>query len=511
MVRALRPVRLPEGLFRNGTSYQAKDRWNDASLVRWHDGALRPIGGWGRKTNNTGAQISNFLLNSSTEVIRNMFAWRANDGGTNLAVSSNSLVYVIDADGSTYQVIFASGTSAKDTVSFDGYGKGGYGYGPYGVTYDMQGRVPTPVTRAAFGSWGELLLLAADKSTVTGAAPMREYDPVTNAFSATTGVPECNDFIVTTTNRQVFAVGTDGEPRRIRTSDVEDRNTWTAATDNQVIDRTLAGEGTLLRCIEVLNSVLILGEKDLYRAEYVRPPLVWSTRPIGNNCGLITSDAVAHTDDFAVWWGDRAFWIFDGALKPLACDVIDYLYEDINLNQRSKIRAMVNSQYSEVWWLYQSNDGTDTDSYVYWNYAKRHWGTGKIDRTAGIDKGVLPFVTMVGSDGLLYNHELEFVLPSGGDIYATTGPLELGEGDNEMCVHQIFPDNECGCDTLQYTFYAKQLPGLNSVTFGPYQNDNPTGTTGVAGRQIQMRVDFLKSQTEHGHCRLEVSPGGGRG
>ena len=43
---SLIPLALPPGVYRNGTEFQQSNRWRDASLVRWRDGSLRPIGGW---------------------------------------------------------------------------------------------------------------------------------------------------------------------------------------------------------------------------------------------------------------------------------------------------------------------------------------------------------------------------------------------------------------------------------------------------------------------------------
>lgn len=40
------PLRLAPGVFRQGTRYMAKGRWHDTQLVRWHDGAMQPWGGW---------------------------------------------------------------------------------------------------------------------------------------------------------------------------------------------------------------------------------------------------------------------------------------------------------------------------------------------------------------------------------------------------------------------------------------------------------------------------------
>ena len=40
------PLKLPAGFYRNGTEFEASNRWRDGSLVRWLDGSLKPVGGW---------------------------------------------------------------------------------------------------------------------------------------------------------------------------------------------------------------------------------------------------------------------------------------------------------------------------------------------------------------------------------------------------------------------------------------------------------------------------------
>ena len=40
------PITIPPGLYMNGTYYDAKNRWHNANRVRWHNGSMRPIGGY---------------------------------------------------------------------------------------------------------------------------------------------------------------------------------------------------------------------------------------------------------------------------------------------------------------------------------------------------------------------------------------------------------------------------------------------------------------------------------
>lgn len=42
----LTALKIPPGVYRNGTKYQTKGRWYDASLVRCFEGTIRPVGGW---------------------------------------------------------------------------------------------------------------------------------------------------------------------------------------------------------------------------------------------------------------------------------------------------------------------------------------------------------------------------------------------------------------------------------------------------------------------------------
>lgn len=52
------PLKLPPGVRRNGTLYQAKGRWYSADLVRWWQDTMQPIGGWERFNRNDGQDVA---------------------------------------------------------------------------------------------------------------------------------------------------------------------------------------------------------------------------------------------------------------------------------------------------------------------------------------------------------------------------------------------------------------------------------------------------------------------
>ena len=61
------PLNIQPGVYRNGTDYQSKSRWRDASLVRWYEGTMRPVGGWRKRSNS-----------QLTGKCRGLLTWRTN-------------------------------------------------------------------------------------------------------------------------------------------------------------------------------------------------------------------------------------------------------------------------------------------------------------------------------------------------------------------------------------------------------------------------------------------------
>ncbi|MDJ0827912.1 MAG: hypothetical protein QNJ16_20695 [Rhodobacter sp.] len=505
----LQPIAPPPGMYKNGTPYGRKGRWVDGNLVRWHDGSIRPVGGWTRRQQAAGAgDIPSFITTPADEAARDMFAWRDNGNGQNVVIGTNEALYHLDSLGTVTDITFAGFTpnnGSKDPSTDSGYGRGLYGSGPFGVSTGSTGSEPLPPDRWYFAAFGEILI-----SGVRGNDDMHELNIGTLTMSVVTNAPTEPQDVCVSDQRQVIAIGGSGQPRRFQASEIEDRTDWTPATANQAVDRTVEGTGKLLRCIPVLRQILLLGENDARTARYIGPPYVYAIDLAAENCGPIAAEAVAKTERFAVWWGQRNFWMFDGSVKILDCEVMDFLQSDISENDISKITAFTNTDYTEIWWLYQSTSSTtgEIDSYVVWDYVARTWNTGRISRTVGLDKGVTSTPIYIDPDGLIYNHELDGVLPD-GTIFVESSGYEIGNGDVNVGVQFIYPDSE-NTGGLEYRLITRQLPNDAEYTFGPYtyQSSAPIPTTGVLGREVKLRVDVSDAAAEIGTHRLDIVGGG---
>jgi hypothetical protein len=217
---------------------------------------------------------------------------------------------------------------------------------------------------------------------------------------------------------------------------------------------------------------------------------------------------VAAIDTAAMWMSSSGFWIFDGYVKPLPCDVSDYVFQNMNYNQASKVYAVHNSKYGEIWWFYPSSASNEVDSYVTFNYRENHWNIGSMARTAGTDRGVYLNPLMVSSDGYIYEHEAGFAY-DGGTVYAESGPFEIGQGDNIMSVRQVIPDEQT-LGEVAISFKTRLYPTSTETTHGPYSASQPTDAR-FSGRQVKMIVTgALLDDWRVGVMRLEAVAAGKR-
>jgi hypothetical protein len=89
------PLKLPPGIYRQGTQYQAAGRWYDSNLVRWIEGTLQPVGGWRKRQYASGGSYVNVQV---TGVMRGSHAWRENDGDTVIAAGGAAKLYALKAN-----------------------------------------------------------------------------------------------------------------------------------------------------------------------------------------------------------------------------------------------------------------------------------------------------------------------------------------------------------------------------------------------------------------------------
>lgn len=209
------------------------------------------------------------------------------------------------------------------------------------------------------------------------------------------------------------------------------------------------------------------------------------------------------------WMGNSSFHVYSGgAVQDLPSEVGDYVFNDINTSQKSKIWAVSNQSFNEVWWFYPSAESVEINRYVVFNYADNHWTIGSLTRTAGFDLGAFTSPIWFAEDGTAFDHEFGLNL-GGGLAFAESGPISFGAGEAVMKATSLIPDEATQGD-VQATFKTRFHPNDVERSYGPYAMANPTSVR-FTGRQIRMRVEATKlADWRVGVMRLDAVPGGRR-
>ena len=489
------PLKLPPGIYRNGTEYQAAGRWYDANLVRWYENTLRPMGGWRKRS-----------ASQMTGLCRGFITWRANDAERWIAAGTQSKLYAMNEAGTLKEITPTGITAGIASATIKtGYGYGTYGSYAYGVARpDLGGLIPA--TTWSLDTWGEYLVAC---SSADGKLYEWQLGFTTPTLAAAiTNAPTGNKALLVTAERILFALGAGGNPRKVQWSDQEDNTVWTPLATNQAGDFELATPGTLLAGKRVKGVNLLFTDVDVHTATYIGAPFVYGFEKAGSGCGLISAQAVAAIDTAAIWMSKSGFWTYDGYVKPLPSDVSDYVFSNMNFNQASKVYAVHNSQFGEIWWYYPSSGSNENDSYVTYNYRENHWNIGSLARTAGTDAGVFTNPLLVSTDGYIYEHEVGFAYDS-ASVFAESGPVQLGNGDNIMSVRQVVPDEQTLGEAV-VSFKTRNYPTGAQSTFGPYTAANPTDVR-FAARQVNVKVTgAVLADWRIGVMRLEAVAGGKR-
>jgi hypothetical protein len=254
--------------------------------------------------------------------------------------------------------------------------------------------------------------------------------------------------------------------------------------------------------------------------------------------------------------GVDKFYMYDGRVNTLDCDLRRYIYSDINLGQVEQIFCGTSEGFNEVWWFYcsltgpngtndQANPNTIIDRYVIYNYLESNgkggqgiWYHGKLSRTAWLDSGLLNFPIAATYSSNIVNHE------SGVDdqetsttlpivAYISSAEFDIDDGDKFGFVYRMLPDVTFeGSTSANPSAVMTLLPmqnsgsGYNTPT-SVAGSDNATVTrtatipieqfTGqvyirVRGRQMIMKIEStdLGVAWQLGYPRIDIRVDGRR-
>jgi hypothetical protein len=450
----------------------------------------------------------------------------------NFTINVNSLATGLATgfmnNGSTsFQYFINLGPSASGA----GYGTGGYGAGGYGTGVAGSFQTGTPITATDWTSdnWGEIAL-----ANPSGGA-IYQFDP-TGGFNTASIVPTAPPFnggiFISNSLQILFAwgsttnanIGQSQDPMLVRWSDQGDYTQFKTSTTNQAGSFRIPIGSEIRGGMAVSNQNLFWTDLDLWAATYKGFPLVFGFNKIGAGAGLISSHGAQQFRGSVYWMGASNFYAYDSnGVSVIPCTVWDFVFQNSNTSFLQNVRAMPNTPYNEVGWLFPSSASVsgECDSYVKMNVTEptKPWDYGTLSRSAWMDQTILGPPIAATPSGIIYQQETTNDA-DGQPITAsfTTGYFVIGEGEDFAFVDVIIPDfkfslyGASGSAQIQMTFNVVNYPGDTPTGYGPYVVTSTTEFISVRFRGRQMSITVTSSDQGSfwriGKVRYRYAPSG---
>ncbi len=430
-------------------------------------------------------------------------------------------------------------------VPLTGWGAGAWGSGTWG----NGGTSSSQLRLWSQANFGENLLFAPRRGGIyywdSTSVNVRGVNLTT--LSGASDVPTVQNFIfVSDVSRFVFAFGANElgsatqDPMLIRWSDQESLTDWTPSATNQAGGIRLSHGSEIVTVVQTRQELVVFTDSAIYSLQYLGPPVVWGVQLLGDNLSIISQNAAIAASGRVFWMGIDKFYVYDGRLQTMRCDLRQYIYSDINLEQKQQVFCGTNEGFNEVWWFYCSQNSMTVDKYVVYNYAEDIWYYGQLARTAWLDSGLRPYPMAATYLNNLVEHEYGVDDNATGTAVAINASIgssefDIEDGHNFGFIWRLLPD-------ITFRGSTGDLTPQVTMTLLPMQNsgsgvNNPTSRGGsdnaavqriavatieeftgqvyirVRGRQIIFKCESnqLGTQWQLGAPRIDIKPDGRRG
>jgi hypothetical protein len=119
-------------------------------------------------------------------------------------------------------------------------------------------------------------------------------------------------------------------------------------------------------------------------------PYYWRYDTIATQISIMSSNSVVEMDGVFYWMGTDRFYIYNGAVKVLPNDKnVNYLFDNLNFQQRQKVWATKVPRFNEIWWFYPRGTSTECNDAIIYNVKDDIWYDAGMAEGAGRSCGYI--------------------------------------------------------------------------------------------------------------------------
>lgn len=330
--------------------------------------------------------------------------------------------------------------------------------------------------------------------------------------------PETNKFVtISAEDRYIIAMGahdgSNNDPMLIRWDSQDDFTDWTPTSTNTAGDKRLSEGNLIMTAVSSRGQFVISTDTAVY-AMYPDSEFVFGFKALGIG-GAISPNSMVEYNGIVYWMGSNNFYVYDGTMRPMNCDVRQFVFDNLNSAQGYKVFAWVNSEWNEIWYFYQDENGDDCNRYVAHSFDWSVWHIGSWDRTAGLNKSVVntsPVAT--GTNGFVYAHETG-VDDDGLPLLATYTTGSPQNHDKFTYIKKLLPNFKTLVGTVEAVFQTQYyMQDTQIVTKGPYPITSTTPYICPRIKGDQFNITFTSNEIGGdffaGAMEVQIMPVGAR-
>jgi len=276
------------------------------------------------------------------------------------------------------------------------------------------------------------------------------------------------------------------DPMLIRWCDQESLVNWRPSATNTAGSIRLSHGSQIITVQQQRQEILVWTDSALFSIQYLGSPLVWGSQILADNTSIIGPNSAAVASGVTYWMGIDKFYLYNGRVQTLNCDLRRYVFNDINRFQNFQVFAGTNEGFNEVWWFYCSANSTTVNRYVVYNYLENIWYYGSMARTAWSDSGIRQYPQAATYSYNIVDHERgvddnESGTATAINAYIESAEFDIQDGHSLGYVYRVLPDITFdGSETTSPAVTMTLIPMMNS---GSGYN-NPQSNSGSSSASV---------------------------
>jgi hypothetical protein len=338
-------LRSQAGIKRDGTRFEG-DFYTDGQWVRFQRGLPRKVGGY--------RSISKYL----TEISRGFTSYTQQGVQYCHSGSATTLErFTIDSSGNASVISDRTPTTLADSAENQWMFQ--YMFDPSGSSNGLIAHVAPNLGCVCNDAGGQIFI-----GDNLGTAPLTEIT-LPASGNATGGVVVLHPYLFYYGTDGIIGHSVAGDPADLTGAGSNIARPWGQKIVKGMPLRAGAGNAP---------AGLFWAYDAVIRASFSGSATAFQYDVIATETSIMSSQCVVDYDGIFFWCGVDRFMMFNGVVREVPNQMnLNWFFDNLNNQQRSKVFAFKVPRYGEIWWCYPRGDATECTHALIYNVRENSW------------------------------------------------------------------------------------------------------------------------------------------